>query len=53
MIGVDVVDADRGVADARLAGAGIADGDLLPASTSGPPVAWMRMACGMTISETD
>ena len=35
MIGVDVVDADGGVADARLAGARIADGDLLPAHDFG------------------
>ena len=38
MVGVDVVDADRGVAHARLAGAGVADGDLFPDETSGPPV---------------
>ena len=30
MVGVDVVDADGRVADARLARPGIADGDLLP-----------------------
>ena len=45
VIGVDVVDADRGVANARLAGARGRRPRLRPTTrTSGPPVAWMRMA---------
>ena len=38
MVGIDVVDADRRVADARLTGAGVADGDFLPAQDFGTTV---------------
>jgi hypothetical protein len=35
MVGVDVIDADDGMADPRFARTGVADGDLFPAEHFG------------------
>ena len=44
IVGVDEIEADGGLADARFARAGLADGTSSQVRTSGPPALWMRIA---------